>query len=284
MKLLNPKNDVVFQKLFGNNKNKDVLISFLNSIIIKTGNEEIIDAHVEEKKLDISMVIDEKISILDIYVTTNTNAHINVEMQIINRYNMIKRTLFYWSKMFLKQIVKGDNYSSLNKTITINLVDFNFLDSERFHTYYHLYEDESKSKLTDIMEIHFIELKKFKDGNKDLNDKLHKWVSFFNDPSDEEVTHMAEMDKDIRKAKDILSLISSDKEVQQLAEMREKALLDYNSNISGAREEGEAKGRAEEKEKIAVNILDLADDETIAKKTGLAVQFVKELRANHMKN
>ena len=160
MKLLNPKNDVVFQKLFGNNKNKDVLISFLNSIIIKTGNEEIIDAHVEEKKLDISMVIDEKISILDIYVTTNTNAHINVEMQIINRYNMIKRTLFYWSKMFLKQIIKGDNYSSLNKTITINLVDFNFLDSERFHTYYHLYEDESKNKLTDIMEIHFIELKK----------------------------------------------------------------------------------------------------------------------------
>ena len=95
---------------------------------------------------------------------------------------------------------------------------------------------------------------------------------------------MAEMDKDIRKAKDILSLISSDKEVQQLAEMREKALLDYNSNISGAREEGEAKGRAEEKEKIAINILDLADDETIAKKTGLAVQFVKELRAKNVKN
>lgn len=58
MKLLSPKNDVVFQKLFGNNKNKDVLISFLNSIITKTGNEEIIDAKVEEKKLDISMVID----------------------------------------------------------------------------------------------------------------------------------------------------------------------------------------------------------------------------------
>ena len=43
MKLLSPKNDVVFQKLFGNNENKELLISFLNSIISKSGNGNIID-------------------------------------------------------------------------------------------------------------------------------------------------------------------------------------------------------------------------------------------------
>ncbi|MGL5084220.1 MAG: Rpn family recombination-promoting nuclease/putative transposase, partial [Clostridium sp.] len=159
-KLLSPKNDVVFQKLFGNPKNKHILISFLNSIISKTDNDEIVDVVVEEKKLDVSMLLDEKISVLDIYVTTNKNTHINVEMQLINQYNMTKRTLYYWSKMFLSQLNVGGQYETLNKTITINLLNFNFLDFEKFHSFYHLYEDELKVKLTDIMEIHFIEMKK----------------------------------------------------------------------------------------------------------------------------
>lgn len=44
MHLLSPKSDVVFQKLFQNNENKDVFINFLNSIIIKANNEEIIES------------------------------------------------------------------------------------------------------------------------------------------------------------------------------------------------------------------------------------------------
>ena len=41
VKILSPKNDVVFQKLFGTEQHKEILISFLNSILIKSGNEEI---------------------------------------------------------------------------------------------------------------------------------------------------------------------------------------------------------------------------------------------------
>ena len=44
-------------------------------------------------------------------------------MQIVNEYNMIKRTLFYWSKMYLNQLVKGEDYDLLNKIVTINLLD-----------------------------------------------------------------------------------------------------------------------------------------------------------------
>lgn len=110
MQMLSPKNDVVFQLLFGKNQHKEILISFLNAVLNSSLHEEIIDVEVKEKKIDVNMVIDEKISILDVYVVTNNNTHINVEMQMVNEYNMIKRTLFYWSKMYLNQLVKGKDY------------------------------------------------------------------------------------------------------------------------------------------------------------------------------
>lgn len=269
-KLLSPKNDVVFQKLFGNPKNKHILISFLNSIITKAGNEKIVNVDVEEKKIDISLLLDEKISILDIYVTTNRNTHINVEMQIINQYNMTKRTLFYWSKMFLKQLSRGEDYSELNKTITINLLDFNLFDFEKFHSFYHLYEDELKVKLTDIMEIHFIEMKKFERTDKIMNDRLHNWISFINNPNGEEIDNMAMADSDIKNARDILSVMSGDKQIKDLADLREKSLRDEISRINGAREEA--------RKEVAKNLLDVLDDETIALKTGLDIEVIKKLR------
>ncbi|WP_434799503.1 Rpn family recombination-promoting nuclease/putative transposase [Terrisporobacter vanillatitrophus] len=120
-KLLSPKNDVVFQKLFGVKQHEKILISFLNSILEPSGNDRIKSLTFEEKTLDVSLIASEKLSILDIRVITESNVNINVEIQLINQYNMIKRTFYYMSKMLLKQLVKGDNYKDLNKTITINM-------------------------------------------------------------------------------------------------------------------------------------------------------------------
>ena len=172
VKILSPKNDVVFQKLFGTEQHKEILISFLNSILIKSGNEEIKSISIEEKRIDVSILVDEKLSILDIYVTTNHNVHINVEIQLINKYNMIERTLFYWSKMYMNQIKKGVDYSKLNKTITINILDFDYIDTIKYHSWYHLYEAEEQNKLTDILEIHFVELNKFNKANKEYEKRL----------------------------------------------------------------------------------------------------------------
>ena len=260
------------------------------------------------KLIDVSMVVDEKVSILDIYVTTDKNEHINVEMQIANEYNMVKRTLYYWSKMFLNQLTVGKNFRLLNKTITINLINFNFINNDKMHNVYHLKENETNETLTDLLEINFIEMKKFKKEiqkeNKD--EKLEMWLNLITDPNSEEVEEMAQIDEDLRKAREVLASISCDKETRQLAEMREKAILDKISFEDGARRAGYEKGmkdgirdgRAEGvkegikegkkegikegikegKKSIALNLLDLLDDEVISEKTGLSIEEVKELR------
>ncbi|WP_346873595.1 Rpn family recombination-promoting nuclease/putative transposase [Clostridium sp. UBA5988] len=156
-----------------------------------------------------------------------------------------KRTIFYLSKMILKQLVKGDNYNQLNKTITINILDFDYINDEKFHSSYHLYEDMTKKLLSDIVEIHFIELKKFEKSKKDYNNKLHRWLSFLINPEGKEIDIMKKEDAEIKEAMDVLYNISGDKELIQLAEMRDKAIRDEKSRLQGARDEGREEGRAE---------------------------------------
>lgn len=245
MTLLDPKNDIVFQKLFGIKENDQLLISFLNSILTKHNNGKITSVALEERVLTADLISSEKLSILDIRVTTDTNAHINIEIQLINQYNMIRRTMFYLSKMILKQLVKGDNYSELTKTITINILDFNYLDCEDFHSCYHYYEDTTQELLTDISEIHFIELPKFKKVKKDYTSKLHRWLSFLVNPRGEEIDMLKNDDTEIKEAMDVLYQISGDSDIVYLAELRDKAIRDEKSRLQGAHKEGVEVGKSE---------------------------------------
>ena len=66
---------------------------------------------------------------------------------------MDKRTLFYWSKLYLEGIKKGDDYKQLNKVITINVLDSEFLGANHYHSSFHLWEEEQKDYLlTDLVE------------------------------------------------------------------------------------------------------------------------------------
>lgn len=114
-----------------------------------------------DTKLNIIEMINDKIGILDVRVITNEGTQVNVEIQLMNRYNMINRTLFYWARLYSSQITKGEDYNKLNKTITINILDFNYIDSQRYHTVFHLYEDKDKIMLTELLEIHFVDYPSF---------------------------------------------------------------------------------------------------------------------------
>lgn len=94
---LDPKNDVVFQRIFGSPENEDILISFLNALLEDTEKEKIQHIEYMDTKLADIETIEDKIGILDVRVVTENGTHINIEIQLINRYNMVKRTLFYWS-------------------------------------------------------------------------------------------------------------------------------------------------------------------------------------------
>lgn len=281
--ILDPKNDVVFQKIFGSPENEDILISFLNALLEETEKEKIKHIEYVDTKLSDIEAVDDKIGILDVRVITEKGIHINVEIQLINRYNMVKRTLFYWSRLYSSQIKKGENYKNLNKTITINILNFNYIESKKYHTTYHLYEDDDKIMLSDILEIHFVELPKFLYEQPELNNSLTKWLAFLTKP-EKEVMEVALMGEPaIRKAITVLDMLSRDPETVRLAELRMKKILDEKSMIEGAKEEGKTEGKIEGKiegkEEDALNFLRLGvSEEVVAQGTGLSINRILELK------
>jgi predicted transposase/invertase (TIGR01784 family) len=287
--ILDPKNDVVFQRIFGNPENEEILISFLNSLLKGTEKEKIEHVEYVDTKLNNIEVADDKIGVLDVRVTTDKGTHINIEIQLVNKYNMINRTLFYWSRLYSGQLKRGTGYKDLNRTITINILNFDYIDSEKYHNIYHLYEDELQTKLTDLLEIQFVELPKFLRRQPKIDTSLNGWIAFLINPSREGID-MAE--PVIKKAITVLDMLSRDPETVRLAELRMKKILDERSMLEGAKEEGKIEGKLEGKlegkiegkieanEETALNLLKMGIDERItAEATGLDIEKIREIKS-----
>ncbi len=288
MDRLKVKNDFIFQKIFGQNEHKEILISFLNAVLALAGEKRLTDIEIIENTRLKKDHIDDKLGVLDIRAKAITGEQFNIEVQLINQYNMDQRTLFYWSKLFSEQLKEGQPFQSLKKTITINILDFSYIKVEHYHSVFHLWEDFHKNcKLTDILEIHFLELPKFRKARPDLSKPLDRWLIFIED-SPKEVREMA-IDKDpaIAKAEELLERLGSLDEVKRYYEAREMAIHDEVTRITGAKAEGRAEGLAEgEVEGILKGKIETAQNllsmgmiiQDIAAATGLAMEQIEQLK------
>ena len=123
--------------------------------------------------------------------------------------------------------------------------------------------------------MHFIEIPKLQE-NSDEKDMLTAWTEFLKDPESETVRSLEMSVEEIREAKDELVRISNDQEQRELYEMRAKILKDKVSALNEAERKGINKGKFE----VAKNLLNILDDETIAKTTGLSIDEIKKIREN----
>lgn len=100
--ILSPKVDVVFQILFGEigseKITKDLLSSFLSEKIDKIDLSENVITRREQ--------LDDKLGIVDVLARINNNELCNIEMQVIQNEYILKRILFYWSRLYSREIKK----------------------------------------------------------------------------------------------------------------------------------------------------------------------------------
>lgn len=277
MKRLKPLNDFVFKKLFGENQDKELLIGFLNAVL----KNDVEDLYIVEEKLG-KEKIDDKQGILDIKAICYSGEKINIEVQLANEYNMKERTLFYWSKLFTEDFKAAEKYSDLNKTITINILGFNYLDNiESFHSSYKIYEDETMQLLTDLLEIHFIEMPKFNAMDADLHNPLHRWLLFLREDTVKQANleEVFILDQLVAKAEDKLRRLSADEETIRMYQLREKFIADQKTQIEGARNDGKNEGMHEKAIVIAKSLFEIPSMsvQDVAKHTGLSLQKVKEI-------
>ncbi|WP_294095125.1 Rpn family recombination-promoting nuclease/putative transposase [uncultured Cetobacterium sp.] len=272
--LLDPKMDFIFKSIFGNEKEKSVLLSFLNSAI--KSESPLVD--VELRNVEITKeAIEDKNSRLDVKAVANDGTIINVEIQLRNEYNMPKRTLYYWSKLYSEQLKEGENYLNLNRTICINILNFiQFKETQNYHSVFKIIEEKENIVLNKDLEIHFLELPKLVEFRVD--DPLSGWGMFLKEPSSDIVEEAEETVKEIKLAKKKLYVISSDEDEREKYRMREKARLDAASALATAELKGKAEGERLAKLSIAKSLLGIIPNELIAEKTGLSIEEIELLK------
>ncbi|MCS7464992.1 Rpn family recombination-promoting nuclease/putative transposase [Paenibacillus doosanensis] len=275
-RLLDPRNDFVFKRIFGSEDNKDILLAFLNRTFMETNEPPLTEIILMNPYTEKDAPSDKQ-SILDIKARTIDGKLVNIEIQLFNRYDIEKRTLYYWSKMYSDQLAEGQTYRELKKCITINILDFSYLPDKQYHSVFRLREQRTGLQLTDDLEIHFMELPKLDDTNVLVEGGLVNWLLFLKgvDQSTWEVLTMNE--PMLKKAMTTLKFLSQDAEARQLYEARQKYLHDEASMIEGAKAEGERKKALE----IAKSLLDSnVDIAVIAKSTGLSMDEIEKLRTH----
>ena len=157
--LLPLKSDIVFKMFFGDEKNTELLREFLIAMLDLPEEEydvvEIIDPHVRGEYPD------EKSGVLDVQIRTKNSKKIDVEVQVADAPCMRERVTGYTGKMLASQLHTGDSYEEIKKVISLILLGYNLIkDSDCFHNKYMLYDIETKSLFTDVLEIHTFEMKK----------------------------------------------------------------------------------------------------------------------------
>ena len=272
--LLSPKVDFVFKRIFGAEENQDVLISFLNAVFEDAGQPLIASVEILNPFLEKDALSD-KMSVLDVKARTESGILVNVEIQLRDRRDMEKRTLFYWSKLFPGQLQEGDSYRQLYKAVTVKVLDFDYVPTDRYHSTFHLREDATALLLTDLLEVHFVELRKLKAQSVGLERRLVRWMLFLTTKTREGLEELAMQEPAIQKALTTLEFLSQDERARQLYEERQKALMTYLADVEGAREEGEHQRAVSAARKMLLAEMDVKQ---IAEFVDLSVDEVEAIR------
>ncbi|MBP3832311.1 MAG: Rpn family recombination-promoting nuclease/putative transposase [Clostridia bacterium] len=275
--LLNLTKDLVFQELFGKQKNKDITAHLLSLIL----NRKIKNIDLDVNKRMLGNRKNSKTGRLDIRAKFNDGEDCNIELQVEPYPYMEKRMLEYWGSMYDAKINSGDSYKVLKPTISILIADYqitNLKHISKYHTIWNLREkDFSDTILTNDIEMHILEIPKIND-NEMLKDELVQWLRFIKEPENKGVEKFMEENKYLKQARKELEHLSGDPDFKRLLESRAGFLRDVDAKMEVAEEKGREEGKKQTQIEVAKKMKEEnMDIEQISKITNLTIKEITEL-------
>lgn len=283
MRFINPKTDFAFKKIFGDEQNKEILISFLNAILYQ-GNSaieslEILNPYQPPKIRGV------KDTYLDIRAKLNNEQTVIIEMQVLNVEGFEKRILYNAAKAYSIQLDTGADYTLLNPVIALTITDFEmFPNLDKVISNFILKE---KDFLVDYLiydiELVFVELPKFGKKLEELETLTDKWIYFLKNAKSLELVpeKMGEVPA-IQKAFEVANRADLTREELEDLEHQEIYIQDQrNATIKAVKQAVSKAVNQARKEKaidIAKKLLDVLDEATIAQTTGLSIQEIQKLK------
>ena len=275
------RNDYAFKRVFGVEENKDVLQDLLECIL-DIPPETIAGLELLDKEFHKDSISD-KTGVLDVKLRLKNNTIIDIEIQ--NRWNseFVQRTIFYWAKMYTENLKTSEAYTKLPKCITINRVGEGFNLNNLLHSEYNVVEKHINDKLSDELEIHFLNLAKVKEHQENIEldekkKKLYNWLKFIETDNPEVRKMLAQESPMMRKANATIEIMEMSPKEKWLYENRMKYEHDKASWKHVGYQEGIDKGAHQAKLETAKNLLAMNFPiENIAQATGLSLEEIKKL-------
>jgi len=176
---LNPLADLVFKRIFG--QEKEILIELINGII------QPIDPVIDIEYLSLELLPEGKggkNSIVDVRCLDLKKRNFILEIQLLQQISFQERVLYYASKTYGKQLLKGRKYEELQPVYLLSIMDYTFdhLNNNWLHRYSLINEIDINKKLNGIHLI-FLELDKYRKIAKFTLDTVQdRWIAFLTQP------------------------------------------------------------------------------------------------------
>ncbi|WP_353278282.1 Rpn family recombination-promoting nuclease/putative transposase [Wolbachia endosymbiont (group B) of Longitarsus flavicornis] len=302
-KFLDVRNDYAFKRIFGTEKNKDILIHFLNDILGFTGLAAIHDVEFLATILDPEIAA-KKQSIVDVLCKDSQGSRYIIEMQFTKTKGFEKRAQYYAAKAYSSQADQGDNYHNLKEIIFIAVADCIIFPDKAEYKSNHVILDQNSFE-HDLKDFYFvfIELPKFTKTKEDqLENIVEKWCYFFRyaaETSEEDLDKIVGSDVIIKQAYEEMNKFNWSEEELLAYEQMKKRIMDevaalaqkFDEGLKVGQEKGRQEGiqighqkgreEGEKQAKIAVakNLLKAGVSvDLIAESTGLSQADISQLK------
>ena len=222
-------------------------------------------------------ILGNKFCRLDINMTVNGQL-VDLEVQVSNEGDYPERVLFYWARDFSSNLLAGEDYTALPRTIVINILDFVLFDCQEYHSLFLPLEATRHTLLSDKMGFHFFELPKLPADA--AGDGLLLWLSLFKAETTEELEKINRMEVPVMsQAINAYYTITASSEFRERERLLDKARHDEAQALHNAEHRGRAEGRVETQAEVVQNALKLhLPVGTIRQLTGLSAAEIEELR------
>ena len=294
-KYINLFTDFAFKKLFGEEPNKDLLISFLNSLL--TDREHVKDLrYLKNERL--GKLEGERKAVYDLYCENDRGEKFIVEIQRVKQEFFKDRSIYYSTFAIQEQALKGKKWNyELKAVYTIAVLDFEFDESlpEKLYHHVRLIEEEINEVFYEKLHFIYLEIPKFNKALEELESDYERWLFAFKN-----LHRLREMPKNLEEGifKRLFELAEIARMEPQDRTFYEDSLKDYRDlkaamdtsfkegkvegiaeGIAKGKAEGRAEGKVEERKEIAKAALQEGlPTSMIVKLTGLSPEEIETLR------
>ena len=289
--LLDRLSDRFFKYLFAREEHKDLLIAFLNEVLLDLnpdGSARRIEDVTYRDRESSPLHREAKLPRFDVVARAEDGRVFQIEVQVAKDPYFLERSLYYAAMSYSMQLKKGGEYHALSPVLFVGLLDFEVFPSvagdEDYHSLHRILDVRDHRWAMKGMEFHFLELPKLRRRRVGPRTGLERLLSYLGNVGGEPaMQELAQADSRVERMMQLESLFTRDPDLLRdyFIDLRDR--LDYENSFKWARadglEQGRAEGEARGRADTARNLLRMGlAPSQIAEATGLSLDEIEALR------